>query len=173
MPQESSKSHFSALHEIRDRAYLLSLGNVYLCEPVFLVKIGNEIESLLETFGEEILFIKKRFPGQMASDVDMGTVVEDIRSVAQDLKDPDTGLDDKCTAGEIGRELEKSVEALTSAVKTLIAKVEGELPEYSKKDAVLDALGAAKTPARAVSSTVALIVKGIRPSGTGLWHISC
>jgi hypothetical protein len=75
----------------------------------------------------------------MASDVDMGTVVEDIRSIAQDLKDPDTGLDDKCTAGELGRELEKSVEALTSAVKTLIAKVEGELPEYSKKDAVLDA----------------------------------
>ena len=161
MPQESSRSHFSALHEIRDRAYLLSLGNVYLCEAVFLVKIGQEIEALLETFGEEILFIKKRFPGQMASDVDMGTVVEDIRSIAQDLKDPDTGLDDKCAAGELGRELEKSVEALTSAVKTLIAKVEGKLPEYSKKDAVLDALGVAKTPARVVSSTIALIVKGL------------
>ena len=161
MPQESSRSHFSALHEIRDRAYLLSLGNVYLCEAVFLVKIGQEIEALLETFGEEILFIKKRFPGQMASDVDMGTVVEDIRSIAQDLKDPDTGLDDKCAAGELGRELEKSVEALTSAVKTLIAKVEGKLPEYSKKDAVLDALSAAKTPARVVSSTIALIVKGL------------
>jgi hypothetical protein len=161
MTQESSKSHFGALHEIRDRAYLLSLGNVYLCEAVFLVKIGKEIEALLETFGEEIIFIKKRFPGQMASDVDMGTVVEDIRSLAQDLKNPDAGLDDKCTAGELGRELEKSVEALTSAVKMLIAKVEGELPEYSKKDAVLDALGAAKTPARAVSSTIALILKGI------------
>ena len=161
MPQEPSRSQFSALREIRDRAYLLSLGNIYLCETVFLTKIGKEIDALLDTFGEEILSIKKRFPGQMASDVDMGTVVEDIRSIAQDLKNPDTGLDDKCTAGELGRELEQSVEALTSAVKTLIAKVEGELPEYSKKDAVLDALVVAKTPARMVSSTIALILKGI------------
>jgi hypothetical protein len=161
MLQESPKPQFTALHEIRDRAYLLSLGNVYLCEAFFLIKIGKEIEALLETFGEEIHFIKKRFPGQMASDVDMGTMVDDIRSIAQDLKNPDAGLDDKCTAGELGRELEKSVEALTSAVKTLIAKVEGELPEYSKKDAVLDALVVAKTPVRMVSSTIAILFKGI------------
>lgn len=139
----------------------MSLGNVYLCEVVFLVKIGKEIEALLETFGEEIHFIKKRFPGQMAGDVDMGSMVEDIRSIAQDLKNPDAGLDDKCTAGELGRELENSLQALTSAVKTLIARVEGELPEYSKKDAVLDALVVAKTPARVVSSSIALIFKGI------------
>ena len=159
MTQESSKSHFSALHEIRDRAYLLSLGNVYLCEAVFLVKIGNEIEALLETFGEEVHFVKKRFPGQMASDVDMGRMVEDIRSIAQDLKNPDVGLDDKCTAGELGRELEESVQALASAVKTLIGRVEGVLPEYTKKDAVLDALVVAKTPARVVSATVAMSFK--------------
>ena len=161
MPRKSPKSHFSALHEIRDRAYLLSLGNVYLCETVFLVKIGKEIESLLGTFGEEILSIKKKFPGQMANEVEMDAVVDGVRSIAEDLKNPETGLDDKCAAGELGKELEKSIKALTSAVKTLISKVEGELPEYSKKDAVLDALVVAKTPARVVSSTIALILKGI------------
>jgi hypothetical protein len=161
MTQESPTTHFNALYEIRDRAYLLSLGNVYLCEDVFLRKIGNEIEALLERFEEEILSIKRKFPGQLASDVGMETVVEDLRSITQDLKNPDPGLDDKCTVGELGRELEKVVGALTSAVKSLIAKVEGELPEYSRKDAVLDALSVAKTPARVVSSTMALILKGV------------
>jgi len=161
MTQESPITHFSALHEIRDRAYLLSLGNVYLCEDVFLRKIGHEIQTLLDKLGEEILSIKRRFPGQLASDVDMETVVEDLRSITQDLKNPDPGLGDKCTAGELGRELEKSVAAVTSAIKALTARVEGELPEYSKKDAVLDALSVAKTPARVVSSTMTLILKGL------------
>ncbi len=161
MPQRSPTTHFGALHEIRDRAYLLSLGNVYLCEDVFLRKIGNEIESLMERLKEEILSIKKRFPGQLASDVDMEAVLEDLRSRTAELKNPDPGLGDKCTAGELGRELEESIRSLTSAIKTLTAKVEGELPEYSKKDAVLDALSVAKTPASVISSTMASIFKGV------------
>ena len=161
MAQASPVTHFNALREIRDRAYLLSLGNVYLCEDVFLRKIGNEIDPLLDRFVEDTLTIKRKFPGQLAGDVGIDAAVENLRSISKELKNPDPGLGDKCTAGELGRELEKAVGALNLALRALIAKVEGDLPEYSTKDAVLDALSAAKTPAKVVSSTMALMLKGV------------
>jgi cell division protein FtsB len=160
MAQQFPPNHLSALQEIRDRAYILSLGNAYLCEDVFLRKMGTEIVSMVQRLSDDIISIKKRFPGKFADDVDTETLLEELHARGEKLQNPDSAMSDKCAAGELGRELEQTVQDLTRAIKRITAKVEGSLPEYTKKDAVLDALGRARAPAStAASSVVALIFK--------------
>jgi septal ring factor EnvC (AmiA/AmiB activator) len=162
MAQESPHNHLSALQEIRDRAYILSLGNAYLCEDVFLRKIGTEIASMVKRLSEDIIAIKKRFPGKFADDVDTETLLKELYARAGTLQNPDSAMNDKCAAGELGRELEQTVQDLTRAIKQITAKVDGVPPEFTKKDAVISVLGKAKAPASvAASSFVRLIFKVI------------
>jgi hypothetical protein len=160
MAQQSPHNRLSALQEIRDRAYLLSLGNAYLCEDVFVRKIGTEIVSMVKALSEDIIAIKKRFPGKFTDDVDTEALLKELHARAGALQNPDSAMNDKCAAGELGRELEQTVQDLARAIKRITAKVEGSLPEYTKKDAVIAVLGKAKAPASiAASSFVRLIFK--------------
>ena len=152
---------FPALHEIRDKTLMLSLGNAFLCEEVFLKKVGASIDSQVEKLREEILSLKMRFPGKFTTEIDTDSVIEDLRSHAQRLQNPNKGILDKCTIGSLGREMEETLDALTAAVRTIKRKVEGETPTYTAKDSVLGVLGKAKTPASMVTRLISVAVKTV------------
>jgi hypothetical protein len=147
---------FDSLHEIRDKAILLSLGKAFLCEEVFLKKIGQSIDESIETLREDILSLKTRFVGKFVKDVDTDSILAELHSQATFLQAPDRKVTDKCTVGTLGAELEESVKMLTQAIKVIKGKVEGEVEEYTKKDAVVKG---AKTAGSLVSSLVSLVVK--------------
>ncbi len=147
---------FAPLHEIRDKAILLSLGKAFLCEEVFLIKIGHAIDESLENLREDILSLKMRFVGKFVEDVDTDSILDDLHSQAQFLQNPDRRVTDKCTVGTLGAELEETVGVLTQAIKTIKGKVEGEVEEYTAKEAVVKG---AKTAGSLVSRVVSLVVK--------------
>jgi len=147
---------FASLHEIRDKAILLSLGKAFLCEEVFLMKIGHAIDESLENLREDILSLKMRFVGKFVEDVDTDSILDDLHSQAQFLQNPDRRVTDKCTVGTLGAELEETVGVLTQAIKTVKGKVEGEVEEYTRKEAVVKG---AKTAGSLVSRLVSLVVK--------------
>lgn len=147
---------FASLHEIRDKAILLSLGKAFLCEEVFLMKIGHAIDESLENLREDILSLKMRFVGKFVEDVDTDSILDDLHSQAQFLQNPDRRVTDKCTVGTLGAELEETVGVLTQAIKTVKGKVEGEVEEYTRKEAVVKG---AKTAGSFVSRLVSLVVK--------------
>ena len=147
---------FAALHDIRDKAILLSLGKAFLCEERFLIKIGHSIDESLENLREDILSLKMRFVGKFVEDVDTDSILEELRSQATFLQSPTRRITDKCTVGSLGAELEQTVGVLTQAVKTIRGKVEGEVEEYTKKEAVVKG---AKTAGSLVSSVVSLVIK--------------
>ena len=147
---------FASLHEIRDKAILLSLGKAFLCEEVFLMKIGHAIDEALENLREDILSLKMRFVGKFVEDVDTDSILDDLHSQAQFLQNPDRRVTDKCTVGTLGAELEETVGVLTQAIKTVKGKVEGEVEEYTRKEAVVKG---AKTAGSLVSRLVSLVVK--------------
>jgi hypothetical protein len=147
---------FAALHEIRDKAILLSLGRAFLCEEVFLRKVGHSIDESLENLREDILSLKMRFIGKFVEDVDTDNILDELHSQAAVLQTPDRRVTDKCTAGALGAELEETVQALTEAIRTIRGKVEGEVEEYTAKEAVVKG---AKTAGSFVSSLVSLVVK--------------
>ena len=147
---------FAALHDIRDKAILMSLGKAFLCEEVFLVKIGHSIDEALEHLREDILSLKMRFVGKFVEDVDTDSILEELHSQAQLLQNPNRRVTDKCTVGALGEELEGTVGVLTQAIKTIRGKVEGEVEEYTAKEAVVKG---AKTAGSLVSRMISLVVK--------------
>lgn len=152
---------FPVLHEIRDRSLILSLGNAFLCEEVFLKKAGNAIESQLENLRKEIQALKSRFPGKFSTEIETDSFIEDIHAHAQRLQNPNRGLTDKCTTGALGRELEETLDGLTFAVRQIKRRVEGETPAYTAKDSVLGVIGKAKTPVSLATRLVSMAVKTV------------
>jgi hypothetical protein len=130
-----------SLGRIRDNALLLSLGNAYLCEEPFLIKIGRSIEAHLEGLREDISSLKSKFPGKFTNEVDTDEIIEEIHSTAQSLIEPDEELNERCTVGELGRDLETIITTLSDAIKVIRAQIDGSGATYSKKDSVLKLAG--------------------------------
>lgn len=128
------RSAFRALNDIRDSAFLLSLGRAYLCEEPFMKKIGLTIESRLGQLRGDILTLKKQFPGKFTREVDTDAILDQLRNTAHRLQDPDQETHERCTIGDLGRELEDTVHSLTEAVRTVRVQVEGASPGYSRVD---------------------------------------
>ena len=136
---------FRSIHGIRDAALMLSIGNAYLCDAVFLKKIGLTIDTRLRELKSDISSLKKQYPGKFVKEVEADQVLEGIQNTAQRLQEPDQDITKKCSVGELGRELETSVDALVDTVDALRMQVEGELEGYTKKEAILTQVGRVKS----------------------------
>lgn len=150
---------FPVLHEVRNKTLMLSVGNAFLCEEVFLKKTGDAMESQIDNLKQEIHELKQKFPGKFLSDTDTDSILESLRDHARKLQMPNKGLIDKCTVGVLGRELEETVDALTSAVRGIKRRVEGETPAYTAKDSVLGVIDKAKTPVSLATKAVSVAIK--------------
>ena len=158
MSAAAPQPSFASLSEIRDKAMLLSIGKAFLCEEVFLKKIGHSMDESLEHLREDILSLKMMFVGQFVEEVDTDSLLDELHSQAELLQSPDRRVTDKCTVGTLGKEMEEAVQTLALAIKTIKSKVEGEVEEYTKKDAVVKG---AKTAGSLVSSVVSLVIKTV------------
>lgn len=147
------------LRRIRDNALLLSLGNVYLCEEPFLIKIGRSITIHLERLKEDISSLKKKFPGKFTNEVDTDEMINEIHSTAQNLIEPDDELSERCTIGELGRELETSIATLSDAIKVIKAQVDGSGVTYSKVENVLKVAGGFQSLWNFIKNVVKVILK--------------
>lgn len=134
-------NQFQGLREIRNGVLLLSLGNNYLCEVPFLKKIGESIHSQIDPLRGDILALKEQFPGKFVDEIDTETVLEEIGEISLRLQNPDQELNEKCTIGELGIELETHLEKLTNTIGSLRDQVEGVGQTYTKKDSLVDMFG--------------------------------
>ncbi len=158
MSAAAPQPSFLSLSEIRDKAILLSIGKAFLCEEVFLKKIGHAMDESIEHLREDILSLKMMFVGKFVEDVDTDSLLDELHSQAELLQSPDRRVTDKCTVGTLGTEMEEAVQTLAMAIKTIKSKVEGGVEEYTKKDAVVKG---AKTAGSLVSSVVSLVIKTV------------
>jgi len=131
------------MREVRDRVLLLSLGNAYLCEPSFLRKIGGELEFALTVLDDEISKFKKKFPGRFAQEIDTDSILKGMRDVVLKIKSSDKKVQEQCTVGRLGRDLENRLKTLSEAVDEIRRKVEGGPQAYTGKEAVAGALSQA------------------------------
>jgi len=149
---------FASLREIRDKAILLSIGKAFLCEEVFLKKIGHAMDESLDHLREEIFSLKMMFVGKFVEDVDTDSLLDELHSQAKLLQSPDRRVTDKCTVGTLGTEMEEAVHTLAVAIKTIKSKIEGEVEEYTKKDSIVKG---AKSAGSLVSSVVSFVIKTV------------
>lgn len=150
-----------SIHGIRDMALMLSIGNAYLCDAVFLKKIGLTIDTHLKELKSDISSLKKQYPGKFEKEVEADQVLEGIQMTAQHLQEPDKNITKKCSAGELGRELEASVDVLVETVNAIRIQVEGELEGYTKKEAILAQVVRVKSVGHLIAVLVTLAFKVI------------
>ena len=155
-----SKSTFNSLHGIRDNALLLSLGRKYLCKEPFLKKIGHSVDFQLKQLQEDIVTLKRKFPGKFlqGQEVDTDGIVTELSRIAERLRDPDKKVQKKCTIGELGRELEEGVDTMALAIDEIWDQVEGRGATYSAKESAADFFGGIKN---AIGSLVRSVVKTV------------
>ncbi len=150
---------FRSIHGIRDMALMLSVGNAYLCDVLFLKKIGLTIDTHLKELKNDILSLKKQFPGKFVKEVDADQVLEGIQITAQRLQQPDKEIAKKCSAGELGRELEARVSDLVGTIDAIRVQVEGEVEGYTKKEALLTQVGRVKSLGHQIVALISLVLK--------------
>ncbi|MGD8982814.1 MAG: hypothetical protein PVH99_01320 [Desulfobacteraceae bacterium] len=156
-----SQESFRSIHGIRDMALMLSIGNTYLCDAVFLKKIGLNIDTHLRELKNDISSLKKQYPGKFVKEVETDQVLEGIQMTAQHLQKPDKDITKKCNVGELGRELEASVDTLVDTVDAIRIQVKGELEGYTKKEAILTQVGRVKSLGHLIAVLISLAFKVI------------
>jgi hypothetical protein len=159
--ESNRRGSLRSIHGIRDMALMLSIGNAYLCDAVFLRKIGLTIDTHLKEVKSDISTIKKQYPGKFENEVEADQVLESIQRTARHLQEPDKDISKKCSAGELGRELEASVDVLAETVNAIRIQVEGELEGYSKKEAILAQVGRVKSVGHLIAVLASLAFKVI------------
>ncbi len=154
-------NRFQGIREIRNGAYLLSLGNAYLCEAPFLIKIGENIHSQIDGLKGDITAIKDQFPGKFLAEIDTDAVLAEISALSLHLQNPDQALNEKCTIGELGNELETLLEKLTTTLDSLRNQVEGRGLTYSTKDSFLAMFGGVRQSGGYAASRLKMMLKVI------------
>ena len=154
------KSTFNSLQGIRDNALLLSLGREYLCKEPFLKKIGHSVDLQLKQLKEDIVTLKKKFPGKFlqGQEIDTDGIVNELSRMAERLRKPDKKIQKKCEVGELGRELEESVDTMALVIDEIWDQVEGRGVTYSARDSAANFFGGIKN---AVGSFVRAVVKTV------------
>ncbi|MFH1490417.1 MAG: hypothetical protein ABII06_16035 [Pseudomonadota bacterium] len=148
-----------SLSKIRDNSILLVMGNAYLCEVPFLRKIGLSLDAHVQKLKGDIQSLKKAYPGKFAHEVNTDDILKVIHILAQHLQNPDQSMSEKCTIGELGRELEGHVDALTLAVHKIKGQVQGKTPVYTRKDSVLHTVGKVQSTGAYLAGPLRFIAK--------------
>jgi len=135
--RNSVQDPYRALGEIRDRIVMVNIASDYVCEDIFLKKIGFTIENNIETLKEHAEHLRKEFVGKPLDEVELSHDLEKVTSIAQDMQKPDKELCAKCVQGELGKELSDSLTSLTKGINELRDRVEGGSVSYSRSDSFL------------------------------------
>ena len=117
------------------------------------------IESNTQKLKGDIVSLKEKFPGKFVHDVETNEILDKLHNKAQELKNPDQELNEKCMVGALGEELETDIKALTQAVRTIRDQVEGEALTYTKKDSLLNLMGGIRETGRPFEDKIRLTLK--------------
>jgi len=148
-----------ALNTIRKNTLLLTIAKEYLCEDVFLIKLGNNIKQNIQRLKDDISSLKKKFPGKFATEVETDDILEKISATAQALIDADKDIKEGCKSGELGRKLEADVKSIAEAVNLIKIQVQGKKLIYTRKESFFNIFSGLRSIGRSLGSALILGVK--------------
>jgi hypothetical protein len=148
-----------ALTELRKDALLLSIAKEYLCEDLFLNKIGKDIEHNISRLKDDISTLKKKFPGKFAVEVETNSVLEKIKAAALTLIDPKDDIKENFRSGELGHKLESDVKSISGVVNIIRVQVLGKRVFYTREDAILNQFTRLKDIGISFANTLILVSK--------------
>ena len=127
---------FQSLRNIRDSAFLLSIANEYLNENVFLKKIGTEISKNLSALKDDIIALKKQFPGKFTQEVNTDNIMNSFKTTTKEMLLDSDEIINKCTTGKLGTALNADVDKITEAIEKIWRQVKGTDVKYTATDSI-------------------------------------
>ena len=118
-----------AIKGIQDIGTMLAGASEYLCEGKMLKRFSRYIEANLEQLENDIISLKKEYPGKFPETPESDSSLAKIRDIAQMLKRNKADIEDKCRAGNLGIELAARAIELRSSVTDIEHTARGKSPD--------------------------------------------
>ncbi|MDD4201079.1 MAG: hypothetical protein PHS19_06815 [Eubacteriales bacterium] len=129
---DKSVTAVEALEEIRNNVLMIVIAGEYFCDETGIKKTGTVIEKHFLELKEGITALKKQFPGKFHSEVDSDSILEKLNLTIKGMLNPNEDILERCSRGELGRELEGRLKEAQKAVKDITAQVFGYTSDQNK-----------------------------------------
>lgn len=127
---------FQSLRNIRDNTLLLSIANEYISENVFLLKMGSEIKKSLSVLKDDIIALKKQFPGKFTQEVNTDNILTSFQSIAEEMSSDSDEIINKCTSGKLAMSLSAEITKISEAIDKIWYQVKGSDVQYTASDSI-------------------------------------
>ena len=127
---------FQSLRNIRNNMLLLSIANEYISQNIYLLKFGTEIKQNLTALKDDIIALKKQFPGKFAQEVNTGNIMNSFETTANEMISGGDEVINKCTSGKLGANLGTDVDKITEAIEKIWHQVKGSDVKYTATDSI-------------------------------------
>ncbi|MBN2419070.1 MAG: hypothetical protein JXL81_06765 [Deltaproteobacteria bacterium] len=152
---------FQSLRNIRDNTLLITIAKEYLSENIFLKKIGSEIKKNLSALRDDIVALKKQFPGKFTQEVDTDSIMNSFESTTHEMLSGGDELKKNCISGKLGVTLNSDVVKITEAIEKIWHQVKGSDIKYTATDSIsgfFDRLNVFSAIARLFSRFIRIII---------------
>jgi ABC-type multidrug transport system fused ATPase/permease subunit len=131
-----NNTDFYSLRNIRDNFLLISIGNEYLAENVYLAKFGKEIKKSLAHLRDDIKFLKKEFPGKFTSEVNTDVIMNSFDRTVEHMLSGKESVISECKSGKLGDSLGSDIKKVTEAIEKIWNQVKGSDIKYTTSDQI-------------------------------------
>ena len=147
------------LKALRSHAILLTMANEYLCDDVYLRKIGKEITENLKWLEVDIGNLKRQFPGKLPRELEPDEILDKIGKTALAMSQAARHVKNRCSSGELGRELESDIRSIAGKITLIRKQVYGRVAAYSTKDALFKIFNGLKNIMEEAGRKILFVIK--------------
>jgi hypothetical protein len=133
---KTDQPDFQSLKNINDNALLLSIANEYISENVYLKKIGTDIKKNLAVLKDDIIALKKQFPGKFTQEVNTDGIISSFEATALEMLSDNDVLKKNCISGKLGATLNTDMIKITEAIEKIWHQVKGGDVKYTATDSI-------------------------------------
>ncbi len=133
---DSDQPNFQSLRIIRDNTLLISIASEYISENIFMEKFGKEIKKCLSVLKNDIISLKKQFPGKFTQEVNTDGIISSFENTAEEMLSGSEEIKNNCRTGKLAKSLDTDVDKITEAIDKIWHQVKGSDVKYTTSDSI-------------------------------------
>lgn len=134
-------SEFHSFGKLKDNAILLDLAKEYMCQDVFLEKIGRGITENIDLLKKDIDDLRRQYPGKFAIEVGTDEIIKKLESTAAGLLSGEDKIKSDVMSGKFCTALNSHLKEIKEGVNKIWVQVKGTELKYTRKEAIEGVIG--------------------------------